>query len=176
MCGFQQPTIPPIPSHIDLTGQTIVVTGATGGLGYETSRQLLQLKASTLVLGVRNLDKGIAARTRLLEDNEVRRVNPNAVVKVLQLNLVDFKSVVAFADQVVAETKRLDALLLNAGINLARFEMTRDGHEMCVPLSSFISRRVEASSGKSDTCDQGFPGNEPQVNEEANSAQWENPD
>ena len=130
MRGFQQPTIPPIPPHVDLTGQTIVVTGAARGLGYETSLQILRLRASTVILGVRDLDKGKAARARLLEDGEIGRVNADCVIKVLQLDLADFQSVVAFADRVIGEAKRLDVLLLNAGINLARFSTTTDGHEM----------------------------------------------
>lgn len=131
MCCFQQAAIPPTPD-LDLTSQTIIVTGATGGIGFETSLQLLRHRASNLILAVRDLDKGETARTRLLEDPEIRRVNASAVVEVFQLDLRDFKSVVAFADQVMHNVERLDVLLLNAGINLARFEKTKDEHEMLV--------------------------------------------
>jgi NAD(P)-dependent dehydrogenase (short-subunit alcohol dehydrogenase family) len=132
MCFFQQAAIPAIPQDLDLTNQTIIVTGATRGTGFETSLQLLRNRASNLILAVRNPDNGIAARAKLLKDPEVSRVNANAVVEVFKLDLADFKSVVAFADQIMHKVKRLDVLLLNAGINLARFEKTKDGHEMSV--------------------------------------------
>ena len=128
--GFYQTPIPLTPSKTDLTGQTIIVTGATAGLGYESSLQFLRLKASTVILGVRNDKKGNAAREWLLADSEVRRVNPQAKVKVLQLDLVDFRSIVDFANQVLREEAKLNILLLNAGINLAQFQRSPSGHEM----------------------------------------------
>lgn len=128
--GWYQPHIPETPQGTDLTGQTIVVTGATGGLGYESSLQLLRLKASTIILGVRSTKRGNDARQSLLADDEVQRVNPQAKVKVLQLNLADERSVVEFANRVLKEESRLDVLLLNAGINLARWEQSPSGHEM----------------------------------------------
>ncbi len=128
--GWYQTPIPLTPANIDLTGQTIVVTGATAGLGYESSLQLLRLKAGTVIMGVRNTNKGNAARERLLADSEVQRVNPQARVKVLQLDLVDEQSVVGFANRVLSEEPSLDILLLNAGINLASFQESPSGHEM----------------------------------------------
>lgn len=128
--GWYQPHIPLTPQGTDLTGQTIAVTGATAGLGYESSLQLLRLKASTLILGVRSTKRGEDARQSLLADNEVRKVNPQAKVKVFQLDLVDEKSVDRFANRVLSEETRLDVLLLNAGINLARWEQSPSGHEM----------------------------------------------
>lgn len=130
--GFYQTPIPPTPAQTDLSGQTIIVTGATAGLGHETSLQLLRLKASSVILAVRNTSKGEVARDHLLADDEVRRVNSRADVKVFRLDLADLQSVVEFANHVLREVERLDVLLLNAGVSLARLERTRDGHEMYV--------------------------------------------
>ena len=129
---FSQPYIPPIPSETDLTGQVIIITGATGGLGYEASLQFLRLKASTMILAVRDIAKGENARNDLLADAEIRRVNPNASISVLPLDLSDFTSVIRFAEIVREKISRLDVLLLNAGINLARRETSKSGHEMYV--------------------------------------------
>lgn len=85
-------------------------------------------------MGVRNTNKGNDARERLLADSEVRRVNPEAKVKVLRLDLVDEQSVVEFANRVLSEESSLDILLLNAGINLASFKQSSAGHEMYVSI------------------------------------------
>ena len=130
--GFFQKPIPPTSLDTDLTGQTIIVTGASAGLGYEASLQFLRLKATTLILAVRDIEKGNKARDAFLADDEVQRSNPNADVRVMQLDLVDFQSVIDFADRVLRELKSLDVLLLNAGINMAHFEKSPAGNEMCV--------------------------------------------
>ena len=83
-----------------------------------------------MILGVRNTKKGEDARQSLLADNEVQRVNPKAKVKVLQLDLIDERSVASFATRVLDGESRLDVLLCNAGINLARWEQSPSGHEM----------------------------------------------
>ena len=130
--GFFQKPIPPTSQATDLTGQTIIVTGASAGLGYEASLQFLRLKASTLILAVRNIEKGKGARDAMLADSEVKRLNPKADVRIMRLDLVDFQSVCEFAGHVLEEVQDLDVLLLNAGINLAHFEKSPAGHEMCV--------------------------------------------
>ena len=130
--GFFQKSIPPTNPDTDLTGQTIIVTGASAGLGYEASLQFLRLKAKTLILAVRNVEKGKRAREAMLADSEVQRLNPNAEVRIMRLDLVDFQSVTEFADRVLKEVQSLDILLLNAGINMAHFEKSPAGHEMCV--------------------------------------------
>ncbi|KAB8360570.1 hypothetical protein FH972_024310 [Carpinus fangiana] len=94
--GWYQTAIPPTAPQTDLSGQTIVITGANTGLGFEAALQLLRLRASNLVLGVRSIRRGEDARLRLLADAEVRSVNPAAVIKVLQLDLIDYDSVVNY--------------------------------------------------------------------------------
>ncbi|KAL8720891.1 MAG: hypothetical protein Q9225_002309 [Loekoesia sp. 1 TL-2023] len=132
---FSQPQILPTPPETDLTGRIIIVTGATRGLGYEASLQFLRLKASTVILAVRDVVKGEEARRRLLADAEVCRTNTTASVIVLSLDLADFDSVMRFAKMVRERFERLDILLLNAGINLARFETSKSGHEILMQVN-----------------------------------------
>ena len=130
--GFFQKPIPPLNPDTHFTGQIIIVTGASAGLGYEASLRFLRLKVTTLILAVRNVEKGSRARETLLADSQVQCLNPNAEVKVMRLDLVDFQSVIEFADRVLKEVQSLNVLLLNAGVNMARFEKSPCGHEMCV--------------------------------------------
>ena len=135
--GFYQPFIPPTPKETDLSGYTVVITGASAGLGKEASFQLLRLGVKTLIIGVRNLAKGYDVRSSLLADPEISHKNPTAVIKVLPLDLEDYSSVIRFADKVRQETEELDVLILNAGINLGHFEKCRaTGHERYLPAST----------------------------------------
>ncbi|EOD43395.1 putative short-chain dehydrogenase reductase family protein [Neofusicoccum parvum UCRNP2] len=133
--GFFQAQIPALPADVSLCGQTVIVTGATGGIGYEVSLQLLRLGATNLILAVRNIQKGSAARLSLLADEQVRATNAAAKIKVLELDLSDHHSVAAFASRVLRTEDRLDLLLLNAGINLAHFAKSPSGHELCMQVN-----------------------------------------
>lgn len=128
---FAQPTIPEFPlGKTSLQGQTAIVTGATSGIGHELGFQLLRLGLSHLIIGVRSLQRGAAARLSLLADERVQKVNPSARVTILELDLARYESVVTFARKVLdLPEKRLDLLVLNAGINLAEYHETPDGNE-----------------------------------------------
>ena len=52
MMGFVQQPISPLPHTLNLTGQTVIVTGANAGVGLEAARQYLTLKASRIILAV----------------------------------------------------------------------------------------------------------------------------
>jgi NAD(P)-dependent dehydrogenase (short-subunit alcohol dehydrogenase family) len=94
-------------------GRTAIVTGASGGLGEVTARELARVGAR-VVLAVRNTEKGEAAAARMTGDIEVRR-----------LDLQDLTSVRRFAD----DTERVDVLVNNAGIMATNYAVTADGFE-----------------------------------------------
>ncbi len=56
----------------DLHGRVAVVTGANGGLGFETARELAR-KGAHVVMAVRNRDKATAARDTLAGRSQGRR-------------------------------------------------------------------------------------------------------
>ncbi|KAH6895918.1 hypothetical protein B0T10DRAFT_587483 [Thelonectria olida] len=132
---FIQPPVPPLPQGIDLSGKTAIVTGATAGIGLELSRQLLTHKVSNLVMAVRNVSKGESVRQALLSEPAIKAANPNANVKVMQLDTENYPSVQAFAAAYGAEFRDLHLLMANAGIgNLAR-EFASSGHEKHVQVN-----------------------------------------
>jgi NAD(P)-dependent dehydrogenase (short-subunit alcohol dehydrogenase family) len=105
-------------------GKLAVVTGATGGLGYETALALAGAGAEVLVAG-RNAEKGSAAITR------IRRVAPSAKVRFEMLDLASLASVRAFAAKLVANGRPLDLLINNAGVmNLPTRRLTEDCFEL----------------------------------------------
>ena len=112
---------PPVPTH-DFSGQTIIVTGANRGIGYEAIRHLLRLNAATVVLAVRSVTRGNEAAAALHS-----ATGRSGVVKVYELDMASQESVKKFAAQMEA-LDRLDAVLLNAGIYTQDFEIV-DGYE-----------------------------------------------
>jgi NAD(P)-dependent dehydrogenase (short-subunit alcohol dehydrogenase family) len=118
MTGWTSADIPP------QRGRTAVITGATGGLGYETALALAGAGA-TVVLTGRNEAKG----RRALE--EIRKQFPNAKITYEDLDLAKLASVAAFVDRFAAAHTSLDLLINNAGVMaLPKRQETADGFEM----------------------------------------------
>ena len=135
MAIFTQPKVIPLPTGINLHGKTIIVTGASAGMGLETARQLLALNASTLILAVRNIVKGENCKASLLDDLAVRKHNSKATIKVMKLDMDDFESIKSFTQAVIAEVPTVDHLLLNAGIGILKFERSASGHERTMQVN-----------------------------------------
>lgn len=130
-----QAVIPETPASIDLTGKTVIVTGANAGLGLEAARQYLTLHASRVILAVRTLAKGEEASRYLSSHPSVKSTNPNAVIKVMALDLDDFQSVVRFSSKVKKELDVLDVLLLNGGVNIMSYQTSASGHERVMQVN-----------------------------------------
>lgn len=105
-------------------GKTAVITGATGGLGYETALVLAGAGA-TVVLTGRNDIKGKTALER------IRAQYPKADVSYETLDLASLASVADFAGRFAISRPSLDLLINNAGVMaLPQRRTTRDGFEM----------------------------------------------
>jgi retinol dehydrogenase 12 len=72
----QYSTVPAVPAE-DLTGKTILITGANTGLGYETAKYFAEMTPGKLIIACRNKAKGdeAVARTSSITDT-VRDVDP----------------------------------------------------------------------------------------------------
>jgi NAD(P)-dependent dehydrogenase (short-subunit alcohol dehydrogenase family) len=99
----------------DLTGRTVVVTGAGRGLGLITARELARAGAR-VVLGVRDVDKGQRAVAGLPGTFDVRR-----------LDVADLGSIRTFAG---AWSGNLDILINNAGVMDIPAARTADGFDL----------------------------------------------
>jgi NAD(P)-dependent dehydrogenase (short-subunit alcohol dehydrogenase family) len=110
-------------THIpDLTGRTIVITGANSGLGYEATRVFAE-KNATVVMACRDVDRGEEAA------REVSREVADASLDVLRLDLADLDSVREFATTFGEEYGDLYVLCNNAGVMAIPRRETAEGFE-----------------------------------------------
>ncbi|PHH59773.1 hypothetical protein CDD81_2577 [Ophiocordyceps australis] len=98
-------------------GQTIIITGATSGLGFEAARLFARLGAAHIILGARNVTQGEAAARAVAQaasSKEALRVD------VWELDLEKYASVREFAARVDG-LERVDVVCQNAGMATGRF-------------------------------------------------------
>ena len=107
----------------DQTGRIAVVTGANTGLGFDTAAELAARGAS-IVLAVRNVEKGEDAAARIIA------TSPGADVAVQPLDLSSLDSVRVAADALRACHDRIDLLINNAGVMYTPKGTTADGFEL----------------------------------------------
>jgi NAD(P)-dependent dehydrogenase (short-subunit alcohol dehydrogenase family) len=100
-----------------------VVTGANTGLGFETA-QVLAARGASVVLAVRNVEKGKQAAAR------IAAAAPGATVTVQELDLSSLDSVRAAAAELRAGHPRIDLLICNAGVMYPPKQTTDDGFEL----------------------------------------------
>jgi NAD(P)-dependent dehydrogenase (short-subunit alcohol dehydrogenase family) len=101
----------------DQSGRIAVVTGATGGLGYETARVLAE-HGATVVLAARDDQRLEAAADRL---------RAFGAVTTQRVDLASLRSIRAAVDEL---PDRIDLLVNNAGVMQPPYALTEDGFEL----------------------------------------------
>lgn len=110
--------------------KTVLVTGATDGIGRETARQLLQKGYKVLVHG-RSLEKA----SRVLE--KWQGAMPSAEMEAVYGNFESMDQVVDLAGQVRSKAPALDVLINNAGVYEPERHLTSDGFELTMAINYF---------------------------------------
>ena len=131
-------TIPKPTTRFD--GQTIIITGANTGLGFEAAKHVVQLGCSRLIIAVRNISKGEAAKKDLEQTwSRSSEKGKRCDIEVWQLDLSSFSSVQAFSAR-AENLDRIDVLLCNAGIATTKFQLV-EGNESTITtnvISTFL--------------------------------------
>ncbi len=118
----QQSTTNDVIDGISLTGKTAVITGATAGLGIETSRALAGAGAKVVMVG-RDEKKLQAAADQL------RSMDFKGGVDTELMDLTDLDSVRSAAESLLARYPQLDILVNNAGVMVCPLGRTKQGFE-----------------------------------------------
>ena len=110
--------------------KTILLTGATDGIGLETAKKLAS-EGHTLLIHGRSADK-LAAVEKTLS------AIPNAgAIETYIADLSDMSAVAKFADEVIAKHDSLDVLINNAGIFKTPSPITADGFDIRFVVNTF---------------------------------------
>lgn len=115
---------PPVPT-VSFKDKTVIVTGASSGLGLEACRWIVRLGASRVILACRNVEKAKAA----VDDIRKTTSCSPKTLEVWLLDMSSYASVQDFSNKVKADLPRLDVLIANAGLGTREFRITEDNEE-----------------------------------------------
>lgn len=111
-------------------GSTIIVTGANSGLGFEAAAKLVALKASHVILAVRDLGKGMAAMEAIEQ-----RTGRAGVVDVWPLDMNSYDSMQALSARAEKDLEHLDGVVLNAGVFAVAYQPSPYGWEEMLQIN-----------------------------------------
>ena len=108
----------------DMSGQLIIITGASSGLGKFTALELVS-KGAKVIFACRNEEK-----TRNIF-NEISQENRHLAF-FEKVDLSSFQSVIDFVKRIKLNYEKIDILMNNAGNAPDNFRITEDGFESCI--------------------------------------------
>ena len=110
--------------------KTCLITGATDGIGKQTSLELAYKNYSLVLVG-RNLEKGESVVSELI------RKTGNESIQFHCADMSSMKAVKSLAIKIQRSYDTIDILLNNAGAYFSQFKLTDDGLENTIALNHF---------------------------------------
>lgn len=140
-----------------LQGKTVVITGGSYGIGYETTRALSKMGVARIIIGNRNKESTEKAIATIQQEPNTQ----NTVFEFLQLDLGSIASSKQFADEILRRDLVIDYLIFNAGVGNSyttddglesTFQVNHLGHFIIVyklldSLAKHGTRVISVSSG-----------------------------
>ena len=114
----------------NLSGRTAVVTGANGGLGFESAKALAGA-GGRVVMAARDQEKAQAAF------DEIKATVPDASLEIVELDLGSQTSTQNAAETIAKRHPTVDILINNAGLMAIPERRTDDGFEMQLGVNHF---------------------------------------
>lgn len=106
-----------------LQGKTILVTGASSGIGVDTVRAFAS-KGAKVFVAVRDVEK-----TKEVLEGIAKEYPNNGGLEIVKIELDSLESVNKGADDFLSRSSQLHILVNNAGVMNVPFKLTKDGHE-----------------------------------------------
>lgn len=108
---------------VNMSGKTVLITGANSGIGYCAARDLAGMGAR-VVLACRRPEAAEEAIRR------ITRVHPRAEVLSVTLDVSSMASVRVATEDILSRLPRIDVLINNAGVASVRRQESVDGFEL----------------------------------------------
>lgn len=113
-----------LPDLASMRGRTVLITGATGGIGFELAVMLAAARSKVILTG-RDAAKGEVALAR------IHREDPDASIVFERLDLASLASIKEFGQRVRSSQVSIDVLINNAGVMTPPTRRTTsDGFEL----------------------------------------------
>ncbi|KAE9406207.1 short-chain dehydrogenase [Gymnopus androsaceus JB14] len=167
---FPKFELPPVVKG-DLTGKTVMITGANSGIGFEAAKHFATMNPARLIIVCRSVEKAQESIKQIEGETGYKNAEPMA------LDLGKFSSISEFATRASKTLDRLDILVENAAVALTEYVPSEDGWESMLQVNavgpamhvllllpiiintakqhSVVPRIVVVSSGLAYTCDIG---------------------
>jgi len=109
-----------LPSHIDLRGKTVFITGSSSGLGFAATNRIAKAGAKVIM----------AVRSGIPEKGaEIKAKSGNEDITMYHVDLLDFESIKSLINQLRADHVKIDILISNAAMVPLKSRKTPQGLE-----------------------------------------------
>jgi len=111
-----------------MQGKTVLITGADGGIGSETTKALAK-KGATIVMACIDLTDAKPVY------QAIKQESGNRHIEVMQLDLASLNSIREFAREFSQKYQQLNVLINNAGVFCTKREETQEGFEKTMGIN-----------------------------------------
>jgi NAD(P)-dependent dehydrogenase (short-subunit alcohol dehydrogenase family) len=120
-----------LPTDLSFEGQSVLITGTTGGLGLETAIHYVNLGANPVHITARSAVRG-AETQKVIE----QRTGKKGIIRVWVLDMDTFAGVQGFMEAWKNDVKEIDIVLLNAGTHPFVYQESPEGWEMGLQVNT----------------------------------------
>jgi len=111
-----------------MEGKTVLITGADGGIGSETTRGIAKMDA-TIIMACLDLNDA-----KPVYEN-IKQESGNERIEMMQVDLASLSSIRQFAAQFSQKHQQLNVLINNAGVFRWKREETQEGFERTIGIN-----------------------------------------
>ncbi|KAF2964321.1 hypothetical protein GQX73_g9257 [Xylaria multiplex] len=123
---------PPAEPTTTFEGKTVLVTGCSSGIGYQAAKKIPALSPMKLIIGIRIISKGEAAKAQILV--QVSSID-SSIIEAYPIDHTSFDSVTKFVDAVKRSTQTLDSAILYVGAANSKYEPVEGGWDTTIKVN-----------------------------------------